>query len=158
MENSTESTDALVGKLISAIAKLISEFELTCIMHFVIGKGETMTLSDDTFQGIANEVMKLQKAAGGPLVGASPVTIKGKQYYTKCINFYGSEAYDYALGCSTVYFDAEGTPVGIRDRYDFDAAKHRDSDSENLVKIVNMLMQLLKVGKEYDIVYGVGAE
>ncbi|MDR0973542.1 MAG: hypothetical protein LBM61_06115 [Prevotellaceae bacterium] len=156
MEN---STDGFFGDIVNTLLrlaeeKLNSQFEQDCLKHYLDNTGTTMELSKDTFQLIAAETLKLQEAAGGRLAGTTSVNINGKRYYTKCINFYGCRDFDYALGCSTLYFDEEGTPVGIYDRYDFDAAKHRDTLAEQLTELMSFLASK-GIGKAYDIVYGV---
>jgi hypothetical protein len=72
------------------------------------------------------------------------------------MSFYDTNEFDYSLGNAMVYFDANGTPVGLRDIYDFDPASHRASGEEKLVKVMNGFAQL-GVGKPYDIVYGIHA-
>lgn len=81
--------------------------------------------------------------------------INGKQYYSKCISFYNNDEFDYALGCATVFFDESGTPVGLRDYYDFDPAEHRGDMEEKLTQIMAELEKTPFGGKPYDILYGI---
>ena len=135
--------------------KLNSEFEKECLMHYLLKGGETLIVSDDVFKRIAEEAVKEQEKAGGKLQGATPVKINGKQYYSKCISFYNNDEFDYALGCATVFFDESGTPVGLRDYYDFDPAEHPGDMEEKLTQIMAELEKTPFGGKPYDILYGI---
>lgn len=137
--------------------KLNSDFEKECLRHYLVEGGKTMIVSDDVFGRIAAVATKEQEKAGGKLAGATPVTIDGKKYFTKCISFYNDDEFDYALGCAYVFFDEEGTPVGLKDRYDFNPSStgHRGEKEEKLTEIMNELEKTKFGGKPYDIFYGI---
>lgn len=145
-----------INEILKPIAeKLNSEFEKECLMHYLLKNGATLKVTDEVFKRIAAVAVKEQEKAGGKLNGTIPVTIGGKQYYSKCISFYSDDEFDYALGCATVFFDENGTPVGLRDLYDFDPAEHRGEMEEKLTKIMAELEKTPLGGKPYDILYGI---
>ncbi|MDR0977224.1 MAG: hypothetical protein LBL78_05685 [Prevotellaceae bacterium] len=136
--------------------RLNSEFEKECLFHYLFGKGKQMTLEPDVFKRLSDiAVAKQKQESDDPLAGTYPVTIGGKPYLAKCMSLYDTEEFDYSLGNATVYFDANGTPVGLYDIYDFDPASHRAPGEEALVKLVNSLTA--GIGKPYHIVYGIHA-
>ena len=139
-------------KLTQMLEKLNTEFECECLRHYLIGKGETMVLSDEIFQKVAAHV-EPQFAAGKGIGSISYVTINGVKYRSQAISFYDNTDFDYAFGCSTVYFNAEGKAVGFRDIYDFDAAGHRKEMEEKLTELMGIIGKFLKA-QPYDIVYG----
>lgn len=161
-----ENNKANVGKglldkinafLKPVLDKLNSPFEIECLQHYLSKKGDILIVPQDVFERIAAVAVKEQEKAGGKLAGATPITIDGKTYYTKCISFYGNQEFDYALGCATVFFDEDGKPVGLRDRYDFnpEPGGHRGTKEEQLTQIMNDLEKTPFGGKPYDILYGI---
>lgn len=145
-----------LAEILKPIAeKLNSEFEKECLMHYLLKNGESLVINDNVFKGISEEVVKEQEKAGGKLHGVTPVKINGQQYYSKCISFYNNDEFDYALGCATVFFDENGTPVGLKDRYDFNPAEHRGEMEEKLTQIMAELEKTPLGGKPYDILYGI---
>lgn len=142
--------------LTKVLSKMDTVFEWECLFHYVKDNGKTMHLSDDIFKQASLVIAREQEKAGGKLAGTTPVQIDGKQYYSKCISFYGDNAFDYVFGVSTVYFDAEGNPVGFYDVYDFDPApqKKRGGKEEELVEQMDLLAKS-GIGKPYKILYGI---
>lgn len=150
--------EAKINDILKTVGeKLNSEFEKECMIYYLKKSGLPMIVKDDVFERIAAVAVKEQEKAGGKLAGATPITIDGKPYYTKCISFYGDREFDYALGCATIFFDENGTPVGLRDRYDFDPKPggHRGDQEEKLTQIMAELEKTRLGGKPYDILYGI---
>lgn len=136
------------------MVKVNSEFEKNCLMWYFLGKGEVMNVADDVFERIAKAAVEARTASEERFNGPQKVTIDGKTYYAQTISFYENDEFDYALGCATVFFDEEGVPVGLKDRYDFNESDHRDNDAENDTTFMAKLEQA-KLAKAYDIVYGI---
>ncbi|MDR0961691.1 MAG: hypothetical protein LBM62_03925 [Mediterranea sp.] len=134
--------------------KLNTPFEEECLEHYFKGSGKAKKLSPEVFKRLSDVVTKKQQKEGAPLAGASPVQIDGNPYFYKCISFYDTDEFDYSLGCATVYFDVDGNPVGVADKYDFDPAGHRNGIEEALVKLVSA-MSALGLGKAYALEYGI---
>lgn len=139
-------------KLTKVLEKLNTEFECECLRHYLIGKGETMVLSDEIFQKVAAHA-EPQFAAGKGIGAISDVMINGVKYRSQAISFYDNPDFDYAFGCSTVYFNAEGKAVGFKDIYDFDKAEHRKEMEEKLTELMGFVGKFLKA-EHYNIVYG----
>lgn len=136
------------------MAKVNSEFERQCLVWYFVGKGQKKEVSPEVFQRIAKAAVESRAASEKRFHGPRQVTIDGKIYYSQTISFYEYDEFDYALGCSTIFFDEKGVPVGLRDRYDFNEAKHRDTDAEKDTTFMDKLEQD-GLAKSYDIVYGI---
>ena len=95
------------------------------------------------------------RAASEKLVhGPQKVIIKGQVYYSQTISFYENDEFDYALGCATIFFDEEGVPVGLKDIYDFNEAKHRDTNAESDTTFMAKF-EKANLAKSYAILYGI---
>lgn len=113
------------------MAKVNSDFEKQCLLWYFTKKGQTMTVSSEVFERIAKAAVASRAASEKLFHGPQKVIIKGKVYYSQTISFYENDEFDYALGCATIFFDEEGVPVGLKDIYDFNEAKHRDTNAES---------------------------
>lgn len=154
-----QKVQAHFGKNLEALlehfmAKVNSEFERQCLIWYFLGKGKTMQVAPEVFQRIAKAAVDSRAASEKRFHGPQKITIDGKVYYSQTISFYENDEFDYALGCATIFFDENGVPVGLKDRYDFNEAEHRDTDAENDTIFMAKLEQA-KLAKSYDILYGI---
>ncbi|MEL5894396.1 hypothetical protein AAE250_12985 [Bacteroides sp. GD17] len=137
------------------MANLNSDFEKQCLVCYFLGKGAPLQVSDDVFKRAAAVAVEARAASEKRYGGPTPVTIDGKKYYSQVISFYDSDEFNYAFGCATVFFDENGVPVGLKDRYDFDMAGHRDKMAEKLTELMAKIEHSKLGGKPYDIYYGI---
>ena len=117
-------------------------------------KGQTMTVSSEVFERIAKAAVASRAASEKLFHGPQKVIIKGKVYYSQTISFYENDEFDYALGCATIFFDEEGVPVGLKDIYDFNEAKHRDTNAESDTTFMAKF-EKANLAKSYAILYGI---
>lgn len=136
------------------MAKVNSEFERQCLLWYFLGKGKPMEVSSEVFQRIAEAAVASRAASEKRYHGPQKVTIEGKVYDSQIISFYEYDEFDYALGCAVVFFDENGVPVGLKDTYDFNEAKHRDTDAENDTTFMAKF-EKANLAKSYAILYGI---
>ncbi|HOT14817.1 MAG TPA: hypothetical protein PK252_08660 [Bacteroidales bacterium] len=147
---STENSGAVcdvIGDAIEACAG--SDFEKECFRNYWDGKGDK-TLSYTIFIDIVKNV-KISKTNNW-----IRVDINGKTYYQCQASFYDNSKYDYALGTCTMYYDANGNAVGMKDTYDFNPENFgvRSSEAEVLTRTINTLGGACGA-KNYEISYGI---
>lgn len=135
------------------MAKVNSDFEKQCLLWYFTKKGQTMTVSSEVFERIAKAAVASRAASEKLFHGPQKVIIKGKVYYSQTISFYENDEFDYALGCATIFFDEEGVPVGLKDIYDFNEAKHRDTNAESDTTFMAKF-EKANLAKSYAILYG----
>ena len=136
------------------MAKVNSDFEKQCLLWYFTKKGQTMTVSSEVFERIAKAAVASRAASEKLFHGPQKVIIKGKVYYSQTISFYENDEFDYALGCATIFFDEEGVPVGLKDIYDFNEAKHRDTNAESDTTFMAKF-EKANLAKSYAILYGI---
>ena len=112
------------------MAKVNSDFEKQCLLWYFTKKGQTMTVSSEVFERIAKAAVASRAASEKLFHGPQKVIIKGK------------------------VFDEEGVPVGLKDIYDFNEAKHRDTNAESDTTFMAKF-EKANLAKSYAILYGI---
>lgn len=137
----------VIGDAIEACAG--SDYEKECFRNYWNGSGN-QTLSKTRFDDIAKNV-DISKTSGW-----SQVVINGTVYYQCQASFYGNATYDYALGTCTMYYDASGKAVGMKDTYDFDPKNfgERSAEAEALTRTIDTLGGACGA-QDYNIGYGI---
>ena len=145
------SGDSLNGIIDLIITRLhLSSFEVKCFWHYLTNNGnDDLLLTDDEWNMVKNAIPKNFDY----LTDSVSFKYKNFIYYKKEVDFYGNQDLDWALGCANVTFTRTGTPVGIKDPYNFDALVN--SHRTELDEYVTRLIGWLGIGKPYNIVYGI---
>jgi hypothetical protein len=107
-----------------------------------------MSLDSSRFSSIVDAA-----ARSGVCNSSKTVVIEGKEYTAKDISFYSDSEYDYAIGTARLYYDKNGSCVGFRDYYDFDAqaSGSRSGEAESATRTGSFIP-----GHGFWINYGVG--
>lgn len=135
-----------------SFGKLDSKFEEDLFTRYWDKKGD-LKLSESDFSKIAGYAK--QKLSGADYANMATVKINNKDYYMTVVNFYDNPEYDYALGSATIFLDKDSKePVGMKDRYDFNAGGDRPEDAEDTTQKMNEIGRLFGAAA-YDITYGI---